>query len=354
MASRLGLVSRQGRAGVIRNRVTNHWIKWALLIGIIVSIVIGNASYEAGNISGALVGLQLLTGTTDPANPALEKLFMLMFIGLSIFVPMISGSYKHLERFLIVLVALMSLAFISAAIALKPTPTDLFLGLFVPSLPDASILTAIGLLGTTVVPYNIFLHANLVREKWFSEDDIGEARWDTIISIGIGGLISSAILISSTSMYGQTVLSGTDLANGLVPVIGDFAPIAIGLGILAAGITSAITAPLAAAYVLCNCLGWPARPENRKFRSVWISIMLVGLLFASLGYQPIEIIRIAQVANGIFLPIVTAILIWITAQSSIMGKFVNNRLQTTFGVVLFIFTLLISGRTLLSIAGVWQ
>lgn len=351
MASRLGLVRRQGLAEVIREMVKNVWLKWILLVGIIVSIVVGNAAYEAGNISGALIGMQLLIGDSETWGVTGKRVIMTAIVAFSIFIPLISGSYKHLEKVLIVLVSVMSFAFMAAAIALAPQPTQILSGLFVPRVPEGALFTAIGLLGTTVVPYNIFLHANLVREKWNSTDDLPSARWDTIFSIGVGGLISSAILISASSMSGQMIVSGSDLAVGLQPVLGVFSKVLVGLGILAAGITSAITAPLAAAYVLCNCLGWPARPENRKFRVVWIVIMSIGLLFASLGYQPIEIIRIAQVANGIFLPVVTAILIWITAQTTIMGKFVNHRALSALGVVLFVFTLLISGRTLMFIFG---
>ena len=66
-------------------------------------------------------------------------------------------------------------------------------GMLIPSFPENSLLTIIGLIGTTVVPYNLFLHASLVKEKWKQQSDLKFARKDTFISIIFGGIVSMAI-----------------------------------------------------------------------------------------------------------------------------------------------------------------
>ena len=84
----------------------------------------------------------------------------------------------------------MALAFISTFILVKPDFTALFGGLFSPQIPSGSLLTVIALIGTTIVPYNLFLHASAVKAKWHGVDQLNAARSDTFLSIGLGGLIT--------------------------------------------------------------------------------------------------------------------------------------------------------------------
>lgn len=129
-------------------------------------------------------------------------------------------------------------------------------GMLLPSFLNKSMLTVIGLIGTTVVPYNLFLHASLVKEKWSNKSDLKFARKDTIISIVLGGFVSMSIIIAATAINGSVIKNGVDLAKGLEPLYGSFAKYFLGIGLFAAGITSAITAPLTAAYVASSCFDW--------------------------------------------------------------------------------------------------
>src|SRR5690606_12525882 len=169
---------------------------------------------------------------------------------------------------------------------------------FVPSTGSAGILTVMALIGTTVVPYNLFLHASLVGEKWNKPEDLVIARKGLIIASLLGGLISMAIVISAAVPNLINVTSAADLAVGLEPLFGRYATWFIALGLLAAGITSSITVPLAAAYVVRGCLGWKGGLRSYKFKSVWAVIILLGVIFSSLKWQPVEVIKFAQIANG--------------------------------------------------------
>ena len=113
------------------------------------------------------------------------------------------GNYKMLERVLIGMVILMSIAFLITAIMTKPSFTDLFSGLFSFQSPEGSLLTIIGLVGTTVVPYNLFLHAALVKEKWHKSSDLALARKDTLIAIVLRGLVSMCIIVSAAAIQGN-------------------------------------------------------------------------------------------------------------------------------------------------------
>jgi len=158
----------------------------------------------------------------------------------------------------------MSISFLITAIVTKPNVLEILKGMLVPKFPEKSLLTIIGLIGTTVVPYNLFLHASLVKERWHKKEDVSFVRKDTIVSITLGGLISMAIIVSAAAIPFGSISNAADLAKGLAPLYGQFAKYFLALGLFAAGITSAITAPLAAAYVAKGCLSWKGGLKSKR------------------------------------------------------------------------------------------
>ena len=335
MAARLGLVSRSGISTLIKSQVKAPWLRSLVILIILAAIVLGNTAYEAGNISGATLGLEAIFG---PEGLVIYP----WIIGALAFVLLYLGSYKILERVFVVLVGLMSLAFIITAIITKPDIMGILSGMFAASLPEGSILTVLALIGTTVVPYNLFLHASLVQEKWNSTEDISTARTDTVISVLLGGFVSMTVIIAATSIPFQEVTNALELAYGLEPLFGNAARYFMGLGLFAAGITSAITAPLAAAYVANHCFGWKAGLKDWRFRSVWMIILVVGLLSLSFEIRPIEIIQFAQVANGLLLPVIAIILLWLVNKKEIMANY-RNTLWNNVLAVLIIFLVVLLG-----------
>jgi Mn2+/Fe2+ NRAMP family transporter len=338
MAGRLGLGASGGIPGFIRTTVSRKGLRF-LLLGIVLSgIVLGNAAYEAGNISGAVLGLEALFGTG--ASP-----FFPLLAGLSAFLLLWFGSYRNLERVFTSLVLIMSLSFLITAILTRPDPILILKGLFVPGVKSENLLTVVALVGTTVVPYNLFLYTSLVSEKWESIASIRPMRRDIILSVIVGGVVSMAILITAAGSGTEAVASVMDLAAGLEPLYGRAARYGLGVGLLAAGITSAITAPLAAAFVAVQCFGWGQQRTDWKFRSVWIGVLLAGILTLSFDVRPLEVIYFAQVANGILLPVVGIFLLWAVNRPSLMGAGRNTGLQNALALFVLI---LITGL------GIWS
>jgi len=349
MAARLGIISQKGLSEVIREEIKSPLLKQCITILILSAVVVGNASYEAGNISGGILGLESVLGKYSMVIATIPINLMSLLIGFIAFILLYIGNYKFLEKALISLVLLMSVSFIATAILTKPNILAVLKGMFIPRFPERSILTIIGLVGTTVVPYNLFLHASLVKERWHKKEDLSFARKDTIISIILGGLVSMAIIISAAAIKTTDISSAADLAKGLAPLYGDFATYFMALGLFAAGITSAITAPLAAAYVAKGCLGWSGGLKSKKFRFVWFAILFLGVLFSSIGIKPIEIIKFAQVANGILLPIIAGILLWIVNKKSVLGNFVNSKTQNILGVLILVITIFLGVKGILKV-----
>jgi len=339
MASRLGIISQKGLSEVIRAEIKHPIINKLILLLILSAIVVGNASYEAGNISGGILGLETITGELRIALGNYSLNILSFVVGIIAFILLYIGNYKLLERVLIMLVVIMSISFLITAFLTKPAISDILKGAITPSFPEGSLLTILGLVGTTVVPYNLFLHASLVKEKWNNPKDLKAVRKDTIISIALGGLVSMAIIISASSIGLGEISSAADLAKSLSPLYGDFASYFLGIGLFAAGITSAITAPLAAAYVARGCFGWESGLKSKQFRAVWFLILSLGVVFSSLDIKPIEIIKFAQVANGILLPVVAGILLWMVNKKVVLGNYVNSKFQNILGFIILIVTI---------------
>ncbi|MDX1753856.1 MAG: Nramp family divalent metal transporter [Salinimicrobium sediminis] len=324
MAARVGLVTQKGLSEVIREEIASPLFRNLAILLIFSAIVFGNAAYEAGNISGAVLGISAIVPSYLLDFGFVSLNLWSLVIGFIAFALLAIGNYKVLERAFIGLVAVMSISFLVTAVLTKPDLSALLKGLFIPSKGSAGLLTVMALIGTTVVPYNLFLHASLVSEKWKGKASLKMAQKELFWSISLGGIVSMAIVVTAAASGVTNVTTAADLAAGLEPVFGRFATWFLALGLFAAGISSAITAPLAAAYVVSGCMGWKKDLTSGKFRLVWAGILVLGMIFSSVGFQPVEIIRFAQVANGILLPVVAVFLLWIVNRSSLMGNSKNS------------------------------
>ncbi|KPZ66142.1 Divalent metal cation transporter MntH [Pseudoalteromonas sp. P1-16-1b] len=340
MAARLGVATGQDLAQALRAHIETPLFKSLAIFLVISAIGVGSAAYEAGNLSGASMGLIEIF-------PQVNAQLWTPLIAFLSAILLYSGKHKVVENALILLVILMSLVFISTLVMAAPSLSDVLAG-FIPSMPEGSVTTVLALVGTTIVPYNLFLHSGVLAARHDSESDkqkvIKETNIDTGVSITLGGVITLAILsTASVAFYGTDAgqISAANMAVQLEPLLGDAAHYFFAIGLFAAGLTSAITAPLAGAYAVCGMLGWSNKMDNTRFKSVAIVILLFGAAVASLGLDPVAVIIFAQAANGLLLPIVTTYLVWLVNQKAVMGKYTNSVLVNllTLPVLVLIFGL---------------
>ena len=330
MAARLGLVTRRGLGEVLVESFPHPLARRAMVTLVLSAILLGNAAYQAGNLTGAAIGLQSLLGGSAIGWVGVGGVTAMLLLWF--------GAYAAMQRALVILVAVMSFVFVTSAALVLPQLAKLPSGALQWGLPAGSLWTAIGLLGTTVVPYNLFLHARSVQEKWAAEVplevSLKEARWDTILAILLGGVMTIAVLLTAVvSFYasGRDFSTLTQAADQLVPVVGIHAKWLFALGLFGAGLTSAITAPLAAAYATAGCLGWNGLSDKR-FRRTAICVVLIGLLAAVLGGgSPRVLILFAQGANGLLLPIVAIFLIVTMNRRALLGEHVNGKIANLLG-----------------------
>ena len=295
------------------------YIKWFIFI----SILSGGAAYQAGNVLGAISGLKLagnlLNETSGTVLLILSGSLLLWF-----------GKIRWVANIMGIVVAVMGVSFL--IVALNQIPDDFISGLVI-ELPAGAELLVVGLVGTTIVPYNLFLASGISGGQ-----DLSSMRWGIIPAIIIGGLISIGIMMIGTLVAGD--FSFPQLAEALEQNAGSWAGTLLAVGLFAAGFTSSITAPLATAVTAKSLFGNKWDEASRPYRLSWILVMLSGLIFGISGAKPIPVIILAQAFNGLLLPGITVFLILVLNHPSVVSK-PNSRISNILLMIVLVLTIFI-------------
>ncbi len=350
MAARLGVVARLGLGEAIMQRFAEapvlKWISGALIIA---ALFIGNAAYEGGNIAGAVLGMEAALPDMAPRS------VLAAIIAFAAGAILLFGGYRIIEKVLIAAVLIMTLAFATALFIIGPDWGALIKGALIPYIPFAAFPLVLGLIGTTIVPYNLFLHAAAARKRWNGAEHLGEARFDARLSIGVGGVVSILVLsTAAASLFGSRIVieSAGDMARQLEPAFGAGATWLIALGLFAAGLSSSITAPLATGFAAAELFGFESDPKALKFRLVAGAVLLVGAVVAVTGRRPVEIILFAQIANGLLLPIIAAFLLYAANNKKLLSENANGLLANAAGIMVTLIAAMLGLRGILRALGV--
>ncbi|MCP3979175.1 MAG: divalent metal cation transporter [bacterium] len=330
-AARLTIGSGLDLAQALRERHRGTSVGALVLFVVVGAILVGCAAYEAGNILGAVVGAALGLELSPAALTVATALLAGMLLTL--------GAPKTVARLLALLVALMGIAFLLTAWRVGASAGDVVRGLFVPTLPGGSGLLVLGLIGTTVVPYNLFLGSGIARGQ-----SLPELRFGLAVAVGLGGLISMGIVVVGTAVSAPLELGA--LGDVLESRLGGGMRRLFAAGLFAAGLSSAVTAPLAAAITARGLFAnedeaeW--RPTGLRFRAVWIAVLGVGIGFGLSGIRPVPVILVAQALNGILLPLVAVFLLVAVNDRRLVGAHaLNGPLSNTLLVVVVALTTLL-------------
>jgi manganese transport protein len=302
-SARVTVVSGRNLAEAIRERYRAGAAGLLVVLLVLGAVVLGNAAYEAGNILGAAAGAELGAGI-PPWAAALA-------IGGVAAAVLWIGTPRAVARLLGVTVAFMGLAFLVTAVLLRPDPGALLRGAVQPGVPAGAGLLVLGLVGTTVVPYNLFLGSGIAHGQ-----TVREIRLGLLVAVALGGAISMAILVVGASVAGD--FSYPAVAEALAGRLGGWAGPLFAWGLFAAGFSSAITAPLAAAITARSLFGW--RDHGWGYRGVWMGVLAVGIGFGVAGVRPIPAIILAQALNGVLLPFAAVFLMLVVNDRALMGE----------------------------------
>ncbi len=333
MVGRFSLATRFDAAVALVKLTRNRWLRIGFQVLAFLAVIVGCAAYEAGNIIGGSLGLNILTGF-----PVYMWVTLLSAAALAL---LWRRNYKLIERFLISLVVVMGISFFISALIVKPDLPGILKG-FIPVVPAKSLLLVLALMGTTIVPYNLFLHSSVILKKWQGKEDIPLMRKDTFLSIGLGGVITMAIVVTAAAAYfleGMVIKSPADLSLQLTPLYGRLARVFFGIGLFSAGLSSAITAPYAAAWTGSGLFDW--KENSWKFRLVFTILILFGAVAAVFAVKPLHMIVVAQVTNALLLPIVALFILYLLNKKE-TGEFRNTIMQNLLFIIVFLVIVLIN------------
>jgi len=282
-----------------------------ILLLIVGAIIIGSAAYETGNLIGAVAGITLIMD--------IKPYWLVLIIGIMAAIALSIPSIRIIARLMGYLVVIMGTVFLVTAVMIKPDAGEIVKGAIVPNIPEGSGagLLILGLIGTTVVPYNLFLGSGIADNN----QRINEMRLGLGIAIILGGVISGAVLVVGTAVQGD--YSYQSLAAALTDGIGEWAIYLFGFGMFAAGFSSAVTAPLASAITAKSLFGTVKNAKwdigSLNFRLVWAFVLLTGIFFGVINIKPIPVIIFAQAMNGFVLPFIAVFIVIVVNDPELMG-----------------------------------
>lgn len=324
MAARITISTGMSLGQTFRVKFGDRWGRF-LQFTIGWTVIAGCAAFEAGNLVGAVEGLNFVTST--------DTRYLMIVISL------IAALLLWLERpywvsgLMMVLVVIMAIAFVILAFSARYSVDHVLGSLVKPSFPNGSMILILGILGTTIVPYNIFLGSGIS-----SQQSIPLMRIGLIVSIFLGGVITAFILIAGTMVHDFSTFEG--LATSFKNEIGSTGVFALSAGLFGAGFSSLITAPYAASVIASTVFGW----TKWKIVMVWSIVILSGLISGVSGFRPISLIVTVQALNGIILPFLVLLLIVIANDKNILPpRYRPGLLYNVLLIVIFAVVTAISG-----------
>lgn len=322
LSARLGIV--RGRDLAQANRETYpKYINYALYGLAEIAI----AATDLAEILGMAIGIQLLTGLPLIWGVLITVLDTFLFLLLQ------RLGMRKMEAFIIAMVAIIGLSFLIEIILAKPDFGEVVKG-FVPHIPNNTALyIAIGIIGATVMPHNLYLHSALVQTRKIKRDDKGIKRAlklnfiDSAIALNLAFFVNAAILVLAATVFfktGRTDVAEIKQAHELLaPMLGtSLAPILFAVALIASGQSSTITGTLAGQIVMEGYLKLRINPWVRRLMTRLIAIIPAVIVILINGEDNIDSLLIfSQVILSLQLGFAIIPLIHFTSDKKKMGKF---------------------------------
>ena len=339
LASKLGIVTGRDLAQACRDHYSRP-VNIALWILCEIAI----AACDLAEVIGSAIALNLLFGIELPVGVAITALDVLLLLYLQ------NKGVRVLEALVITLVASVGLAFLLQIIMARPDPVAIAKGF----VPTAQILTnpemlyiAIGILGATVMPHNLYLHSSIVQTRRYEETSAGKreavkfAFADSTIALTFALFINASILIIAAATFHNTghadVAEIQDAYKLLTPLLGGGASTLFALALLASGQNSTLTGTLAGQIVMEGFLNIRLRPWLRRLITRLIAIVpaaVTAILYGASGTA--KLLIFSQVILSLQLSFAVFPLVMFTSDRVKMGEFANPRwLKTLAYIVAF-------------------
>ncbi|HEY3059949.1 MAG TPA: Nramp family divalent metal transporter [Chloroflexota bacterium] len=342
LSAKLGLATGQTYPQVCRQTFPS-----ALNLFLWVTAEAAAIATDLAEFLGAALGFYLLLHIPMLAAALITAVAVLGILALYRF------GFRPVEFVILGLVGIIGLAYVFEVYLVRPDWLAVANGVFVPTLNADSLLIAMGMLGATVMPHNLYLHSGVVltrrhRDPLANDRVRRAALLDSIIALNLAWLVNSAMVVMAAGTFflrGLAVDSIEAAHETLEPLLGPGAAVAFAVALLAAGLSSSTTATLAGQMIIEGFLRIKFGLLLRRLITVIPALVVIGL-----GLDAYWILILSQVALSIQLPFAIAPLVWLTSRREVMGPQVNRRLTTTLAAVAAAFVVCLNVLLLVRLA----
>jgi len=341
VCARIGLVTGRGLAGAIRRHYPRSFLYAACLL-----LLVANVFNISADLGGMAESAAMLTG--------IPSLVFVPVFGLSILAVTTYTSYATFAKGLKWLTAVL-FAYIIAAFLAGPDWRSVILASVLPTVrwDPVSITTLVGILGTTISPYLFFWQASqeveeekargrrtLAQRRGATEHELRDARLDVNTGMFFSNLVMYFIILATAStLYraGQRdIQTARQAAEALRPLAGDTAYLLFALGLIGTGLLAVPVLAGSASFAVAELFGWrsgldlPPR-RARRFYLVFAGAMVVGMLLDIFDTNPIRMLFLSAVLNGVLAPPLLVLVMLVGNNRSIMGEHTNGFWLNLFG-----------------------
>jgi NRAMP (natural resistance-associated macrophage protein)-like metal ion transporter len=352
IAARLGAVTGRGLADLIRERFGVRITTLAMLV-----LLVANATTTIAEFAG-VAGASEIFGVSRYITVPLAAALVLALV--------VFGTYHRVEKVLL-LGSLVFVSYIITGFLARPdwgaVATHSVVPTFHFTLPYITIL--IGVIGTTITPWQQFYLQSGVVDKGLGEREYRFVRWDVYAGAIACTLIAFFVIVTTAATlnaHGQPAETVTDVGQALHPLAGDFAANLFAIGLLNASLLAATVLPLSTAYAVCGAFGWE-RSVNRRLREapaffgLFAALVVGGAAVVLIpGLNLLTLLFLPNVVGGILLPVILVLMLKLVNDRRIMGSWINSRRQNaiawTTTIVLIALAVVYAAIALLQLAGV--
>lgn len=323
-SARMGCVTGKGFAALIREQYGVRLSAFAML-----ALIISNVTVTLSEFAGIASGMLLFGVPTFVSVPV---------AAIAVWLLSTSGSYKRIEKVLLA-ISCVFVTYVVASFMVSPDWSEVARSTFLPkiNITPAYVSLLVANIGTTISPYMIFMGQGNVAEKGSDAEDIPYQRIDTISGAIVAQLIAFFIVVCTGATLhpaGIEVNSAEDAASALAPLVGPYAEVLFGAGLVGASFLAACVLPGITSSAVCEAFGWEHGQDSKWSEAPAYHAMITAITFFSAivvllpNVDLFGIMMLAQIINGVLLPVLLVFMVNIADDRHVMGAYANSRLWT--------------------------
>lgn len=321
-AARMGCVTGKGFASLIREQLGVRMSTLAML-----ALLISNTTVTLSEFAGIASGFALFGIPAYVSVP---------IAAVAIWALTMSGSYHRIEKILL-LISCAFVTYVVAGVMVGPDWGDALNATLIPrfSTDPQYFSVLVANIGTTIAPWMIFLAQSNVVEKNAHAEDLPYQRIDTVTGSVVASAISWFIILTTGAVLfpaGIAVNGAEDAASALAPLVGPYAEALFGAGLVGASFLAACVLPGITSSAICEAFGWErgadrSWQEAPVYRGIITAIIFLSAVIVIVpNVNLFGIMMLAQVVNGVLLPVLLVFMVLIAGDRHVMGRFANGRI----------------------------